>query len=149
MIYFMQPSDGGPVKIGHSADVEARRQQLESYYGQCLAVLATMPGGRAEEARLHERFGHLRIGRTEQFQPAPDLMQFIGRPLLVSADPEAVEPMETVCRRTVLTIKGTDEWREWLDGFGKHLRTPTSTIVDHALVRYAKETGYAPEAPER
>jgi hypothetical protein len=52
-------------------------------------------------------------------------------------------------RRTVLTIKGTDEWRLWLEGLGKHLRTPTSTIVDHALVRYAKEVGYSAEAPER
>jgi hypothetical protein len=52
-------------------------------------------------------------------------------------------------RRTVLTIKGTDEWRVWLEGLGKHLRTPTSTIVDHALVRYAKEVGYDVPAPER
>jgi hypothetical protein len=52
-------------------------------------------------------------------------------------------------RRTVLTIKGTDEWRVWLEGLAKHLRTPISTIVDHALVRHAKEMGYEPEAPER
>jgi hypothetical protein len=52
-------------------------------------------------------------------------------------------------RRTVLTIKGTDEWRIWLEGLGDHLRTPTSTIVDHALVRYAKEVGYTKEAPKR
>lgn len=52
-------------------------------------------------------------------------------------------------RRTVLTIKGTDEWRLWLEGLGEHLRTPTSTIVDHALVRYAKEMGYIAEAPKR
>ncbi len=52
-------------------------------------------------------------------------------------------------KRIVLQIKGTDEWKEWLDGLGKHLRTPTSTVVDHALVRYAKEVGYKREAPER
>jgi hypothetical protein len=52
-------------------------------------------------------------------------------------------------RRTVLTIKGTDEWREWLEGLSEHLRTPTSTIVDHALVRYAKEVGYEKPAPKR
>jgi hypothetical protein len=52
-------------------------------------------------------------------------------------------------RRTVLTIKGTEEWRAWLEGLGVHLRTPTSTIVDHALVRYAKEMGYTKEAPPR
>jgi hypothetical protein len=52
-------------------------------------------------------------------------------------------------RRTVLTIKGTDEWREWLEGLGDFLRTPTSTVVDHALVKYAREVGYAREAPKR
>ncbi len=52
-------------------------------------------------------------------------------------------------RRTVLTIKGTDEWRDWLLRLSDHLRTPTSTIVDHALVRYAKEMGFDEEAPKR
>ncbi len=52
-------------------------------------------------------------------------------------------------RRTVLTIKGTEEWRVWLEQLGEHLRTPTSTIVDHALVRYAKEVGFGKEAPKR
>jgi hypothetical protein len=58
-------------------------------------------------------------------------------------------PPEPGPRRTVLTIKGTDEWREWLEGLGEFLRTPTSTVVDHALVRYAKEVGYDKEAPRR
>lgn len=58
-------------------------------------------------------------------------------------------PEPTGPRRTVLTIKGTDEWRGWLERFADHLRTPTSTIVDHALVRYAKESGFEEEAPKR
>jgi hypothetical protein len=58
-------------------------------------------------------------------------------------------PQEPVRRLTVLTIKGTPAWKEWLEGFGRHLRAPLSTVVDQALVRYAKETGYKPEAPER
>ena len=52
-------------------------------------------------------------------------------------------------RKTVLTIKGTDEWRGWLERLGDHLRTPTSTIVDHALVKYAKDVGFTEEAPKR
>ena len=50
---------------------------------------------------------------------------------------------------SVLTIKGTDEWRAWLEELADYLRTPTSTIVDHALVRYAKEMGFPKEAPKR
>lgn len=93
MIYFAQDAEGGAVKIGTTEDVPARLRQLESHYGKPLALLATRPGGRAEEAELHARFAHLRYGRTEQFRPAPDLMEFIGRPLLVSANPDAVEAM--------------------------------------------------------
>jgi hypothetical protein len=52
-------------------------------------------------------------------------------------------------RRVVLQMKGTDDWKGWLDRLSKFLRTPTSTIVDHALIRYAKEMGFKEEAPER
>lgn len=62
---------------------------------------------------------------------------------------EAGPDPEPERRRVVLTIKGSEPWRGWLEGLSKHLRTPTSTIVDHALVRYAKEVGYLAEAPER
>lgn len=52
-------------------------------------------------------------------------------------------------RNTVLTIKGTEEWKAWLNGLCDHVRIPASTIVDLALVRYAKEVGYTREAPKR
>lgn len=93
MIYFMQPTDGGPVKIGFTVNLSARHRQLEAHYGCDLALLATMPGRRKEEAEIHKRFDHLRFGRTEQFRPAADLMAFIGRPLLVSANHESVEAL--------------------------------------------------------
>lgn len=101
MIYFMQPTAGGPVKIGHAGNVDIRHAQLESHYGCELVVLATMDGGRDEEAEIHERFAHLRLKgknqrgrRPEQFRPAPELMEFIGRPLLVGANPDATEAMK-------------------------------------------------------
>jgi len=64
-------------------------------------------------------------------------------------EPTPAPPPSQGPRRTVLTIKGTDEWRDWLERLGKHLRTPASTIVDHALVKYAKEMGFEERAPER
>lgn len=95
MIYFIQPTDGGPIKIGYSANVEERRSQLESYFGRELAVLAIMKGDREEEKRIHRLFDHLRLGRTEQFRPKIDLMTFIGRPLLVASNPDTVELLES------------------------------------------------------
>lgn len=52
-------------------------------------------------------------------------------------------------RKTVLTIKGTEEWKAWLERLSKHLRMPTSTLVDHALVKYAKELKFEEPPPER
>ncbi len=113
MVYFMQATEGGPVKIGHSADVDRRRTTLEGFYGKELAVLATLPGGRKEERQIHSRFAHLRIGRTEQFRPAIDLMEFIGRPLLVGANPEATEDVQSDLsgRRFASQIKALREGR--------------------------------------
>jgi hypothetical protein len=91
VIYFIQSLDGGPVKIGYSKDVDSRRSQLEYYYGRPLALLATIKGGRDKEREIHERFSHLRLERTELFRPTVELMEFIGRPLLVGANPNTVE----------------------------------------------------------
>lgn len=96
MIYFLQPVDGGPVKIGFTDHLGVRHKQLEAHYGRPLALLATMEGGRSTEAEIHGRFAHLRFGRTEQFRPGPDLMAFINRPLLVDANPDVVEAMKSV-----------------------------------------------------
>jgi hypothetical protein len=90
MVYFAQTPTGS-IKIGTTEDIEARLAWLKHHYGAELALLATIPGGRDEEAGIHARFDHHRIGRTEQFRPGADLMEFIGKPLLVSADPDAVE----------------------------------------------------------
>ncbi len=88
MIYFAQLATGA-IKIGTTVDLTARMTGLKSHYGESLALLGTMPGGRKEEREIHHRFAHLRLGHTEQFRPAADLMEYIGRPLLVSQNPDA------------------------------------------------------------
>lgn len=143
MIYFLQPIDGGPVKIGTTENVEARHKQLEATYGQPLALLATMPGGRGEETAIHARFGHLRFGRSEQFRPSLDLMEFLGRPLLVGANPEAVEAMDGKGQASVINLKGTDQYRDWLSGVSKKTRIPAASIVRLALEEWASKYGHS------
>jgi hypothetical protein len=90
VIYFaMTPT--GSIKIGCSRELEKRLGALERHYGVELVLLHTMEGDFDTEDEIHDRFAHLRLGRTEQFQPGPDLMEFIGKPLLVQPDPDAVE----------------------------------------------------------
>jgi hypothetical protein len=105
VIYFLQPVGGGPVKIGCSANVNSRHKQLETHYGCELVLLATMRGGRATEKMIHAEFGHLRIGRTEQFRPAPELIAFIGKPLLVGINPDTVEARNLLPSRSYLSVQ--------------------------------------------
>lgn len=100
MIYFAQLPTGA-IKIGTSENVDARLGQLERHYRHPVALLHTIDGGRDIEREMHERFGHLRFGKTEQFRPGPDLMEFIGKPLLVGANPEAVEATESFSSKLV------------------------------------------------
>jgi hypothetical protein len=103
VIYFAQTPTGS-IKIGLTGDIEARLRTLESYYGTELALLATMPGDRSVEVEIHERFAHLRLGRTEQFRPGADLMAFIGKPLLIGINPDAIEAHASVRTEHVVRL---------------------------------------------
>ncbi len=81
--------------------VVARFLTLDSASLLSETLLGVMEGGRAEEARIHRRFGHLKIARYgELFRAAPDLMGFIdrieGMPIEPAADRAAVT-VEWVC----------------------------------------------------
>jgi hypothetical protein len=148
MLYFIQTVSGGPIKIGHSEDVDARIKQLESHYDQPLALLATMPGGEKEERALHQRFSPWRLGRTEQFQPVAELLAFIGRPLLVGPNPNAVEVMEPAVK-SLASIKGGAEYATWLEGLAEHAHLPLTILIEHALREYAENHGYTNSQPKR
>jgi len=52
-------------------------------------------------------------------------------------------------RPTALTIKGSMEWRAWVDRGAKHCRTDVAKLVDAALVSHLKAQGFAEPPPER
>lgn len=54
-----------------------------------------------------------------------------------------------VQRATVLTIRGTDEWRAWVERLAKHARSSVSTLVDHALAEFAANHSFEEPPPER
>ena len=51
-------------------------------------------------------------------------------------------------RETVVAIKGSAEWKSWLDEFSLHCRLGLSDTIEQSLVYYAGERGY-PEPPKR
>ena len=76
-VYFIQAGVGGPIKIGCSADAASRLATLQVGNPEALRLLATAPGGFAEEATLHARFAAHRL-TGEWFRPTLELLAFIA-----------------------------------------------------------------------
>jgi hypothetical protein len=45
-------------------------------------------------------------------------------------------------RETVVALKGSPEWKAWLDGFSSHCRLGLADTIEQSLVYYAQERGY-------
>ena len=48
-----------------------------------------------------------------------------------------------------MTIRGSLEWREWVERLAKHCRTDIAKLVDASLILYSKEHGFTEPPPER
>ena len=51
-------------------------------------------------------------------------------------------------RETVVSLKGSAEWKSWLDGFSAHCRLGLADTIEQSLVYYAKRREYR-EPPKR
>lgn len=71
-VYFIRWGDR--IKIGRSVDPTARARSISL---PSSSVLMTVPGGVAEERRLHVKFKKLRIRYTEWFAASPELLIYI------------------------------------------------------------------------
>jgi hypothetical protein len=53
-------------------------------------------------------------------------------------------------RKTIaVTIKGSPEWKEWIEGLAEHCRLDVAKVIDLAVVDFAKSEGYERKAPQR
>lgn len=52
-------------------------------------------------------------------------------------------------RPIALTIRGRDEWKEWVKRLADADRSSLNELVDRALARYAREIGFKDMPPER
>jgi hypothetical protein len=48
-----------------------------------------------------------------------------------------------------VTIKGSPEWRRWVEEAAGHCRLSISAFLDIAAARYAKSQGFDKKPPER
>lgn len=105
MIYFAMLRTG-TIKIGYTEKPLARFSSLKSQYGG-IKILRTMPGGIEEEGALHSRFAYLRIRRTEQFHPGPELLSYLGLPEVKQPSSECKPAGPAVAVPVVLPV---DHW---------------------------------------
>jgi hypothetical protein len=61
------------------------------------------------------------------------------------------KPMKATLDRPgiAVTLRGSPEWKEWLEGLAFHCRLDVAKVIDRALIDYAKKEGYGREAPRR
>ncbi|HEV3162756.1 MAG TPA: hypothetical protein VGZ22_01850 [Isosphaeraceae bacterium] len=45
-------------------------------------------------------------------------------------------------RETVVALKGSPEWKAWLDSFAGHCRLGLADTIEQSLLSYSKERGY-------
>jgi hypothetical protein len=74
VVYFLRAGDA--IKIGYTTNLAARKRALETASAVPLELLASIPGDRSEETRLHRDWWHLHI-RGEWFQADEELLRYI------------------------------------------------------------------------
>jgi hypothetical protein len=69
-------TDGHKLKVGYSASPRRRGGELK------LTMLWTFPGTVEDERRLHRLWARHRIGGSEWFQPAPEILEWLDERIL-------------------------------------------------------------------
>jgi hypothetical protein len=60
------------------------------------------------------------------------------------SDPPGMPP-----RIPALTLKGTPEWKAWVERASEHCRDTVSGLVDKAVAEYVKARGFEEPPPRR
>ncbi len=77
-VYFIQSTQGGPVKIGYSTNPIGRLSTLQTAHAHPLKIIGRMAGGIAVERSLHTLFAADRVRSDgEWFRPSAALLAFI------------------------------------------------------------------------
>ena len=76
MIYFAQPRNGGPIRIGCSNNFDVRRRTLGTWVPGGIEVLLEMEGTFLGEGVLHQCFNPIRVDR-DWFASCPAMWKFL------------------------------------------------------------------------
>jgi hypothetical protein len=59
------------------------------------------------------------------------------------------DPPDSPPRAHAVVVKGTKEWKAWIEDAALHCRTNVSALVDVAVAEYARAHGYNVPPPQR
>ena len=112
MIYFIQDQRTCEIKIGFTGDCDARSRMRALQTGNPggLVLLHMVPGEKADEDRLHQRFKGAHE-RGEWFRPVPELLLFVLEEVGKASAADAVrrcemEAIPTACH----VLQADDSW---------------------------------------
>jgi len=60
-----------------------------------------------------------------------------------------MKPADPTRKPVAVTIKGSPDWREWIEEAAKHCRMSVSGLVDYAVTQFVKQQGFPRKPPER
>jgi hypothetical protein len=75
-VYVLQPTDGGPIKIGFTQNLTRRLLSIQAMGAQPLALLGTICGDRETERKIHIQLTTSRW-RGEWYQPTSSVLRFL------------------------------------------------------------------------
>jgi hypothetical protein len=130
-VYFIQAGEGGPVKIGSTADTSSRLRELQCANPVELSLLREVDGGLAEERWLQKHFSRRRL-RGEWFSFCPSMLSIETPDLPPGAtraiNQQALEIIDhlggkgAAARLCDVTVGAVKKWRQ--NGIpGKHWPT--------------------------
>lgn len=109
MIYFAQPKNGGPIKIGMSERMDLRRKSLSNAGIGGMEIIAEIEGGGAGEYFLHEAFKPIRV-QNEFFRSCVPMWRLLlevsegGRPAWM---PLSIESATKVTESDLTSLFGS------------------------------------------
>jgi hypothetical protein len=66
------------------------------------------------------------------------------------AAPSATKAKTSADRPAIaVTLRGSPEWKTWVECLADHCRLDVAKVIDRALVDYARKEGFKAEAPSR
>jgi hypothetical protein len=73
----------------------------------------------------------------------------VGTTLVAKKKTVRGKPISPKGSAIAVTLRGSPEWKEWVEALARHARLDVAKVIDRALVDFARKEGFDQEAPER